>query len=455
MKAILGKKTSLQEEKVLRVIPRRYFLILAMVAIFSLYVVTIRPYLLHNMATVPIELAIAFILILSVIICILILIVTLFITLIIAIRTRTRARVTPWLLKIRRRLVLTIVLSLVLAVFILYSQWMAYTPPILGDNGKTLVGSVSTLEKIDLGGSQQWITIRGNNRNNPVILFLAGGPGGSQLAATRTQLKKLEDSFVVVNWDQPGAGKSYHAVPLNMLTPERYISDAHKLTQYLCKRFKKEKIFLLGESWGSTLGIWLVQHYPKLYYAFIGTGQMVAFSEAEKLDYKQALKIADEHGDKQKLEKLKNQGPPPYYGNDVIWKEVTYLNYLNDYMSKKTNIEWPKYNAYGDIGGPEYGLYDKVNYLLGMVNAFNHVYQHLYNIDLRKQAVKIDVPVYLMEGRYDIIAPPVLAKEYYNALISPHKEFIWFEHSGHEPWINERDKFVDIMVKLVLRETKL
>jgi pimeloyl-ACP methyl ester carboxylesterase len=455
MKSILKKETTLHGWKTYWLLQLRFLLPLLTAIIIALYAIVIRPYLMPTMKTVPIELGFAFILILALVVTIAILFISILITVILAICTRTRARITTWFLKLRSQLIVTLVLLFVNVVSILCSQWMAYTPPILGDNDKPLVGSIAVLEKVTLGGSDQWITIRGKNRNNPVLLFLAGGPGGTQLAATRDQLKKLEDNFVIVNWEQPGAGKSINAVPLKSITPERYISDAHQLTQYLCQRFKQEKIYVLGESWGSALGIWLVQRYPELYHAFIGTGQMVAFAETEVRDYELALKMAKEQGNTKLVEKLKKQGLPPYYGKDVVWKVSPYNQYLGDYMTKNPEIERPGYNTFSDLAGPEYGLYDKVNFLLGLATTFNHVYPQLYNVDLRKQAIKLDVPVYFIEGRHDINAPPALTEEYFNALKAPHKEFIWFEHSGHSPWINERDRFVDLMVNLVLKETKI
>ena len=455
MKSIFKKETTLHQGETYWFLQLRFILPLLTTVIIAFYAIIIRPYLMPTMKTVPIELGFAFILILSLVVTIATLFISILITVFLAIFTHTRARITTWLLKLRRQLIVTVLLLLVNVVSIVCSQWMAYTPLILGDNGKPLAGSIAVLEKVTLGGSEQWISIRGKNRNNPVLLFLAGGPGGTQLAATRDQLKKLEDNFVIVNWEQPGSGKSIKAIPLKSIKPERYISDAHKLTQYLCQRFKQEKIYVLGESWGSALGIWMVQRYPELYHAFIGTGQMVAFVETEVCDYELALKIAKEQGNTKLVEKLKKQGMPPYYGKDVVWKVSSYNQFLGDYMSKKTEIERPGYNTFSDLAGPEYGLYDKVNFLLGLFTTFNHVYPQLYNVDFRKQAIKLDVPVYFIEGRHDADAPPALAEEYFNALKAPHKEFIWLEHSGHSPWINERDKFVDIMINLVLKETKI
>ena len=130
------------------------------------------------------------------------------------------------------------------------SQLMAATPAITDSQGQPIPNSIASLERVTLGGTEQWITIRGQDIHNPVLLFLAGGPGGSELVMTRRYLSELEAHFVVVNWDQPGAGKSYNAVDISTLTPERYVSDAYELTQVLRERFQQEKIYVLGEVLG-------------------------------------------------------------------------------------------------------------------------------------------------------------------------------------------------------------
>ena len=169
------------------------------------------------------------------------------------------------------------------------SQVFAMTPPILGADGKPLPGSIARLEQVTLNGSQQWISIRGKDTTKPVLLFLAGGPGGSQLATERFALGELEQHFVVVNWEQPGSGKSFDAVDRSTITPERYIQDAHALVALLKERFGQEKVYVLGESWGSALGIMLAQRYPEDFHTFIGTGQMVAFLENDRMCYDFAL----------------------------------------------------------------------------------------------------------------------------------------------------------------------
>ena len=418
----------------------------------AIYFIAVKPLLLFNMISSIVELTAAGILIVSLLLTAFAAIIILIIILATALYWRRKERIKPWLKKLKKQLTNIFAIILLITAVTLGTQWTAYTPLIAGENGKLLSGSISSLEAVTLGGTKQWISIRGKDINNPVLLFLAGGPGGTQLAATRNNLKALEDHFVVVNWEQPGAGKSYNSVPRNSITPERYINDAHTLTEYLCHRFDEDKIYVVGESWGSVLGIWLVQRYPERFHAFAGTGQMVDFKETEIIDYELAIKLAEEEGNTKLVEKLKKQGLPPYYGKDVTLKSATYLMYLSDYMTKNPSIHRPGYQTLTDMAGPEYGLYDKVNYGLGVLNTYNHVYPQLYDFDLRKQAVKLEVPVYILQGRHDINAPAVLVEEYFQKLQAPTKELIWFEHSGHSPWINERERFVNTLVNVALKD---
>jgi pimeloyl-ACP methyl ester carboxylesterase len=224
----------------------------------------------------------------------------------------------------------------ILAVVI--SQALAFTHPITDSDGDVIPGSIASLEKVDLNGSQQWVSIRGKDINKPVLLFLAGGPGGSQLVTARRALGGLEEHFVVVNWEQPGAGKSLDAVDRSTLSPERYVTDGIALTNHLRERFDEEKIYVLGESWGSVLGVWMVQQNPELFHAFIGTGQMVAFLETDLMCYDFVLNLMEERGNLKKVEQLKQQGPPPYYGKGVALKEAAYLTETYSYMNADPNI---------------------------------------------------------------------------------------------------------------------
>ena len=138
------------------------------------------------------------------------------------------------------------------------SQLTASTPRIVDENGNTPEGSIAELKRLELNGRKQWISLRGRDKNAPVLLFLAGGPGGTQMAAVRHELAEMEKHFVIVNWDQPGSGKSYYAEKTKNITVETYIQDGFALTEYLKERFSQKKIYLMGESWGSALGIFLI-----------------------------------------------------------------------------------------------------------------------------------------------------------------------------------------------------
>ena len=223
------------------------------------------------------------------------------------------------------------------------SQLMAATPAITDSHGQPISNSIASLERVNLGGTEQWITIRGQDIHNPVLLFLAGGPGGSELVMTRRYLSELEAHFVVVNWDQPGAGKSYNAVDISTLTPERYVSDAYELTQLLRERFQQEKIYVLGESWGSILGIWLVQQHPDLFHAYISTGQMVKTTEDDVMGYEFALNYLTQAGRTADVAALRLNGSPPFTGDDRAMRFSTLGSVLNEYMHV---------NAQGEGGRP-------------------------------------------------------------------------------------------------------
>ena len=352
-------------------------------------------------------------------------------------------KITPkHIIRLKRTIIYFAVMMILNAGLITLSQLTAYTPRIVDENGNTPKNSIAELRELELKGRKQWISIRGWDKNNPVLLFLAGGPGGTQMAAVRHELAELEKHYVVVNWDQPGSGKSYYAEKTQNITADTYIQDGYALTEYLKERFSQEKIFLIGESWGSALGVFLVDKYPQSYHALIGTGQMIDFAETERMDYEKAIEIAESRNDTALVKKLRANGEPPYYGRNITWKSALYLNYLSAYMASTPGVQNPGYNTFRDVFSSEYGLLDKINFFRGIINTFNDVYQQLYDIDLRKDYTRLDVPVYFFLGRHDVNAPAILTEEYERLLEAPDKGIVWFEHSSHSPWINEPVKFV-------------
>lgn len=445
-------ETTVQTKQPATKTKRLLILLAAAAVVIAAYLIFVRPALMPTMATAGVELIAFFAVLMLFIVMLVALIVVGLITAVRALFMRGQERNKVWVKRLKRRAVWSGALAAVLAVMVIASQWLAYTPPITGADGKPLPGSIASLEAVELNGSTQWITIRGKDESKPVLLFLAGGPGGSQLAAARSELSALEEDFVVVGWDQPGAAKSYNAVPQSELTRQRYIDDGCALAQYLCERFGQEKIYLVGESWGSALGIWMVQQQPELFHAFVGTGQMVWFGETERVCFDLALKTAQQNGDTQVVQSLEAQGPPPYYGKGVAMKMATYLMYLFNVMGGNPEIAASSHNTFADLAGTEYGLWDKLTYILGMTDTLGVVYQQLYDIDLREQAPQLAVPVYFFEGRYDINAPTYLAVDYFTMLDAPEKGIVWFEHSGHTPWVDENELFAQALTDVLLAE---
>ncbi len=339
---------------------------------------------------------------------------------------------------------------LVSLIAVMASQAFAATPPITGADGKPVPGAIASLEKVNLNGTQQWITIRGHDMAKPVLLHLGmGGPGGGGFA-TRSLFVPLEKDFVVVSWDEPGTGKSYDAVPISTLTPERFIDDARALTLYLRERFHQDKIYVYGVSWTSILGIWLVERYPELYYAYIGNGQMVNTTENDVMGYEFAIRYLTDRGDGKTVEKLRRNGPPPYTGPGMLKEYVAYLDVLNESMG---TLPFTVIVPIVPFMAPEYGYVDKINHTRGLINSFQAVYPQLSDLDFMTQAPRLDVPVYLFAGRDDVNAMSSLVEGYYNALEAPHKRLIWLE-GGHGLDNRNLPQFVDIMVNSVLPDTQ-
>jgi pimeloyl-ACP methyl ester carboxylesterase len=173
----------------------------------------------------------------------------------------------------------------------------ATTDPITGPGGKPLAGSVAELARVPIGGHQQAIMIRGASVENPVLLMLAGGPGGSEIGSMRNLGEGLERDFVVATWDQRGTGKSAGELsPTSTMTVDQMVSDTIDVTNYLRKRFHERKLYLVGNSWGTILGVLAAQKHPELYHAFVGSGQMVSPTDTDRMFYEDTLKWAQQTG---------------------------------------------------------------------------------------------------------------------------------------------------------------
>ena len=266
--------------------------------------------------------------------------------------------------KLGGQMIILLFTLIMLATIVLSSQWTAYTPDILSADGKSLPGSIATMEKVKLGNVDQWLIIRGQSVKKPVLLFLSGGPGASEAARVLRFNQELEKHFMVVIWEQRGCGKSYPSLnPKSKLTLEQYSSDAIELSEMLCARFDEQKIYMVGHSWGSIIGVRAAQKRPDLFHAYVSTSQMVDVLETDQVIYDMVLEHSQKSGDKAFVKTLEAQGKPPYFGKSPIKPYATLFG--REYaLYEAPNVKDEEYRRDGDIlmlmlKQPEYGWIDR------------------------------------------------------------------------------------------------
>jgi pimeloyl-ACP methyl ester carboxylesterase len=328
----------------------------------------------------------------------------------------------------------------------------ATTDPILGPDGQPLAGSIAELTRVEIGGHDLAMMIRGRSSESPVLLFLAGGPGGSELGAMRRHLETLEQDFLVVTWDQRGTGKSYDQLdPTSTLTLESAVSDTVEVTNYLRDRFGKEKIYLVGQSWGSTLGVLAVQQHHELYQAFVGVGQMVSQRETDRIFYRDTLAWARATDKSDLVATLTDIGPPPYETILPYESALTYEHEVYPYDHSQNSEGEGGFSE--NLFVEEYTLLEQIHALGAMMDTFSVLYPQLQQIDFREDATRLDVPVYLVQGRHEARGRAVLANEWFEQLDAPSKKMIVLDTSGHRPLFEQPEWFHEVMTETVLAET--
>ena len=304
---------------------------------------------------------------------------------------------------------------------------------------------VDSLEKIQLGGVDQWIQIRGQDRKKPILLFLHGGPGFPNMPFAHVHAE-LEREFVVVQWDQRAAGKSYsRSIPDESMRIAQFVSDAHELVQLLLRRLEKPKCYLVAHSWGSLLGAQLAARYPELFHAYIGVGQAANLAETAQVQYRFALDSARREGKRQAIAELERIGKPPHSDPDHKFMEK-WVGYYSERehpsLSKRRMIRLA-------LESPAYSWLDLARIPLGVRYSFQRLWREIfYKANLFEQVPRIDVPTYFFLGRYDKVVTAEVAEKYFNALEAPRgKRLVWFEQSGHWPHFEEPHRFREELMR--------
>jgi pimeloyl-ACP methyl ester carboxylesterase len=318
----------------------------------------------------------------------------------------------------------------------------ARTYAITGPNG------IDEATYVKIGGIEQWITIRGEDRNNPVLLFLHGGPGDATnpwgYAAFRGWLKY----FTVVQWDQRGAGRTFGrngASSASTLTPDRMVQDGIELSELLKKRLHKDKILLVGHSWGSVLGFFMVKARPELFYAFVGTGQVAAeFSRSSAVAYTSLLERASRQGNLQAVQELKEVGPPPYKdgkGFGVLHKWAMLSERADVFLASALGFA---------LTAPGYSVRDINDWFDGQSVSGEHLEPYFDEFDRKLLGGELAVPVIVIQGSEDYTTPVSLAKTYLDSLRAPHKAFATIEGAGHFAVFTKQDEFLKDLKARVL-----
>ena len=307
------------------------------------------------------------------------------------------------------------------------------TAPIARPNG------IAELNQIELNGYPQWVLIRGHDVSDPVFLFLHGGPGESNLWLAHHTMKELEQHLVCVNWDQRGAGKSLLPGPdPSSMTIEQLYRDTLALIEYLLGRFGKEKLVLLGHSWGGVLATKVAAEHPELLHGLILMNSTIDNRRGEDLSYEWVLERARDAHDDRAVRTLQRLG-----GSDTYSEEGKFVERMMLFRYRGLIHSDPVAMVRLMLEAPEYSIADCIRSFRMKALSFSIplMADELMSLNLIQDVPELAVPVFLFLGRHDHTAPTELSEEFYASLRAPHKELIWFEESAHTPDLDEPDKF--------------
>jgi proline iminopeptidase len=333
------------------------------------------------------------------------------------------------------------------------SQWSRdKVTGIIAAEEKIVSGNgVEELLEIPVGGTRQWISVRGRDRANPVLLMIHGGPASPEMPTRWYFQGGWEDYFTVVQWDQRGAGKTYNANDPQQIKPtlslQRITQDAAEVVQYLRAKYGKEKIFVLGHSWGSVVGLSLAREHPQWLYAYVGMGQMVSFTEGERDGYEQTIRRARETGNAQAVRELEALAPYPNPDGSVpldkLGRERQWSVALGGLMWGRASLG--AYYALADLS-PDYTAADLDAIDKGSALSLGSLLPAMTAFDMSKVTVW-RCPIILFAGRHDFTTPSTVVARWYERIHAPQKKLIWFENSAHMIMVEEPGRMLVHLVE--------
>jgi len=291
---------------------------------------------------------------------------------------------------------------------------------------------------VRLGGIAQWIQIRGDDRKNPVLLFVHGGPG-SAISPVSILLRPWERYFTVVLWDQRDAGKTFvRNGPVGEMSLPRVAADGIELASYLRRHLGKRKIIVLGHSWGTMVGLRMVHDRPDLFSAYVGTGQVVSIAEKEPVNYRRAMAELRAAHDEEGVRSLTAVGPPPYRRIDQLMVERSLSN-RHDIASERDLLRNMIPIA---LVAPGWSLWDIYRGLQASKYAEDATFDADASYDARQLGNTYPLPFFIINGSEDHVTPTDLAKRYFESIRAPEKQFVVIDGAGHDAVITEPDVFL-------------
>lgn len=313
-------------------------------------------------------------------------------------------------------------------------------------------GSISTYMTLDINGTKQSLLIRGDDTSNPVLLYLHGGPGNPETSFIVPSQSAWEKEFVVVNWDQTGSGRSYDSkLSASMLTTDRICSDALAITHWLKAYFHTDKIYLVGHSYGTLVGMRCIAESPEDFYGYVGTGQVADQQQNEQLILDYARSMAQSEGNEVALNALAPLGNLPY-DQDQFGKQISLSRKWSTYYGGSIYDEKDvnRLNLLA-ILRPEYSLIDLIHFLKGndlyYTNTADDLARwELFNANLFTEIPSVNVPVCFIQGENDYIVCTAPAQAYYEALEAPYKDFHLIEKAAHNAPYEQPEIFSQLLI---------
>ncbi|MFZ3285889.1 MAG: alpha/beta hydrolase [Telluria sp.] len=302
---------------------------------------------------------------------------------------------------------------------------------------------------VRIGGIEQWVQIRGQDRDNPVLLVLHGGPGGTLRHVTKLFIP-WEKDFTIVQWDQRGAGKTLTSTGASIaetMSVDRMTKDGIEVAEHLRARLHKDKITILGHSWGSILGINMAKRRPDLFYAFVGTGQVANMPRSMGMNYANLLAQAQAAKDQETTRALSEIGPPPFENRHEL--EV-FFGSIDRYPPASDRVAMDAIKSTLMSPPPGYSLRDVFDGFRGfMVVPSVRIYNEMLGTQLASLGPDFEIPVFFIHGTEDNLTQVSLAKEYFETIKAPHKEMVLLEGGGHFAFLSLSDRFLKDLVARV------